>query len=157
KQRFEKVIDFPKDAPIHPGGHPFHNSAGGVEYVYFANPYPLTRVRADAEHLKRLGDYEAFTCLEPSSRLDKPRLERGDDGKLRWNWKKNTPPLGPHEQAQLVREGRLKEEEGLLQLRDADTGKAVEAHRGSVYWNNYRRRWVMIAVQFFGTSPLGEV
>src|SRR5262249_21771373 len=49
KQRFEKVADFPMDAPIHPGGHPFRKSAGGVEYVYFANPYPLTRVRADPD------------------------------------------------------------------------------------------------------------
>jgi hypothetical protein len=157
KQHFEKVADFPMDAPIHPGGHPFRKSAGGIEYVYFANPYPLTRVRADPDSLGRLADYEAFTCLKAGSRLDKPELDRDGDGKLRWGWKKNTPPLGPRDEAKLVREGRLKAAERLLHLRDAETGKSVEAHGGSVYWNNYRRRWVMIAVQMFGTSPLGEV
>jgi hypothetical protein len=42
-------------------------------------------------------------------------------------------------------------------LQDADTGKAVQAHAGSVYWNEYRHRWVLIAVQTYGTSFLGEV
>jgi len=38
-----------------------------------------------------------------------------------------------------------------------DSGETVLAHSGSVYWNAYRRRWVMIAVQVFGSSVLGEV
>jgi hypothetical protein len=39
-----------------------------------------------------------------------------------------------------------------------ETGKTVIAHGGSVYWNAYRNRWVMIAVESFGsTSFLGEV
>ena len=72
-------------------------------------------------------------------------------------WKKNTPAVGPAEQARLIRAGRLKAADALLQLRDADSGKEVLAHRGSVSWNAYRRRWVLIAVQSSGTSPLGEV
>ena len=34
---------------------------GEHEYVYFSRPYPLTRVRATAEALSKLGDYEAWT------------------------------------------------------------------------------------------------
>jgi len=83
--------------------------------------------------------------------------ERGGDGKIRYGWKKNTPFLGPRDEERLIRAGLLKPHEALLQLCDADSGKPVEAHRGSVYWNNYRRRWVMIAVQSMGTSALGEV
>src|SRR5262249_19051178 len=37
------------------------------------------------------------------------------------------------------------------------TGKTVSAHSGSVYWNKYRGRWVLIAVEMGGTSLLGEV
>jgi hypothetical protein len=37
-------------------------------------------------------------------------------------------------------------EEALLHLKDVETGKPVLAHSGTVYWNDYRRRWVMIAV-----------
>jgi glutamyl/glutaminyl-tRNA synthetase len=157
KQRFEKVTTFAPDAPAYPGGHPFRRTVDGVEYVYFATPYPLVRVRADPEHLKRLKDYEAFTCLQAGSRLDKPQLDRGPDGALRYGWKKDTPAVGPGEQARLIRAGLLKPEEALLQLRDADSGKPGSAHGGSVYWNEFRKRWVMIAVQSAGTSYLGEV
>ena len=31
------------------------------------------------------------------------------------------------------------------------------AHAGSVYWNAYRKRWIMITVEVGGTSYLGEV
>jgi hypothetical protein len=66
------------------------------------------------------------------------------------------PAVGPGEQAKLIKSGDLKPEEALLHLTDAQTGKPVTAHGGSVYWNEYRRRWVMIAVETFGTSVLGE-
>jgi hypothetical protein len=45
-----------------------------------------------------------------------------------------------------------------LQLQDVDTGGMVVTHGGSVFYNAYRRRWVMIALQQSGTSSLlGEV
>jgi len=45
-----------------------------------------------------------------------------------------------------------------LNLRDVETGRTVIAHGGSVYWNHYRKRWVMIAVESYGTSSmLGEI
>ena len=30
-------------------------------------------------------------------------------------------------------------------------------HGGSVYWNDYRQRWIMIGLEAFGTSVLGEI
>jgi len=38
-----------------------------------------------------------------------------------------------------------------------DSGKPVLVHGGSVYWNDYRSRWVMIALEGWGTSMLGEI
>jgi hypothetical protein len=157
EQRFEKVAEFAMDVPVVPSGHPFRRTVDGIEYVYFATPYPLVRVRATAEDFQNLSSYEAFTCLQEGSRLDDPRLDRGEDGSLRYAWKKNTPAVGPKEQADLIQAGHLKPEEALLQLRDRDTGKPVFAHRGSVYFNRCRNKWVMIAVQSGGTSFLGEV
>jgi hypothetical protein len=157
KQQFEKFAQFDEGAPVYPGGHPFKRKVDGVEYVFFASPYPLVRVRADAEHLKDLTKYESFTPLKEGSRLDKVRLDRDAGGALRYGWKKDTPPLSPKDQDKLVRDGQMKPEEALLHLRDVDTGKPVLAHSGSVYWNDYRKRWVMIALQLFGTSVLGEV
>jgi hypothetical protein len=157
KQQFEKVTQFDMDAPVHPGGHPFRRVVDGVDYVYFANPYPLVRVRANPEHLRRLDRYEAFTCLKEGSRLTNVELDRTGRGTLRYGWKKDTPAVTPQEQAKLLQAGRLKPEEAWLQLQDADTGKPVQAGGGSVYWNAYRGRWVMITVQSFGSSFLGEV
>ncbi|MFL5340595.1 MAG: hypothetical protein ACJ8F7_10635, partial [Gemmataceae bacterium] len=156
KQQFERVAEIDMKAPIFPTGHAFRHRDSDTEYVYFASPYPLTRVRATGDDFLHADRYEAFTCLKEGSRLDDPLLDRDDSGKLRYAWKRNTPPVGPMEQSKLVAQKRIKREEGLLQLRDHD-GKPVILHAGSVAWNEYRKRWTMIAVQWGGTSFLGEV
>ena len=33
----------------------------------------------------------------------------------------------------------------------------MDGHGGSVYWNEYRKRWIMIVGQAGGTSYLGEI
>jgi hypothetical protein len=157
KQQFEKLVEFPMDAPAVLGGHPLKHVVEGVEYVYFANPFPLVRVRADVEHLRDPASYEAFTCLEAGSRLDEVRLDRADDGTLRYGWKRNTPPMGLDQQRKLIKAWHLTRQEALPHLCELETGKPLLAHRGTVYWNAYRRRWVMIATETFGTSMLGEV
>jgi hypothetical protein len=157
RERFEKVVTFPEGAPAYPSGHPFRHTDGGVEFVYFATPYPLVRVRAEPEQLSDLRNYEVFTCLLPSGGDGKPRIDRGDDGAVRYSWRKGAPPLTPTEQARLVKTGVLRAGERLQALRDADTGETVLAHAGSVSWNAFRRRWVMITVQTMGRSFLGEV
>jgi hypothetical protein len=156
KKQFRKVAAFDLKAPLLPQGHSFHHTEGGVEFVYFANPYPLTRVKADAAALARPAEYEGFTCLKEGTTPADGKVDR-DGGRVRWSWKKGTSPLTPAQEAKLVKSGALRADEALTHLRDADTGKAVVAHGGSVYWNDYRKRWVMIVVQSFGTSALGEV
>jgi hypothetical protein len=156
-QAFNQAVAFKMGAPAYPGGHPFHHTEDSVDYVYFADPYPLTRVRASPGHLKDLASYETFTCLKEGSRLEKPEIDRKPDGRARYAWKRNTPAVGPAEQQKLIQAGHLKHDEAWLHLQDRDTGKPVLAHRGSVYWNSYRRRWVLITVQSGGTSFLGEV
>jgi len=157
KQQFEKVAPFDLGAPALPGGHPFLHVVDGVRYVYFATPYPLVRVRAEPEALKDLARYEAFTCLKEGTPLDEMQVDRRADGGVRYGWKRNTPAVGPGDQAKLTKAGKLRPEEALLQLQDCGTGDPVLAHAGSVYWNEYRHRWVMIAEQAYGTSMLGEI
>lgn len=157
RQRFEQVTEFEMGRPAYPFGHPYLRTVGGTSYVYFADPYSMLRVRATAEHLKNLAEYEAYSCLKPGAGLDKPALDRGPGGRLRYGWKKNTPVVGQADQKKLIQTRQMKAGEALLQLQDADTGRLIEAHRGSACWNAYRRRWVMITVETGGTSPLGEV
>ena len=40
---------------------------------------------------------------------------------------------------------------------DVDSGNSVRSHRGSVNWNAFRNRWIMIACEQGGTSNLGEI
>jgi hypothetical protein len=158
EQRFEKRAAIPLDAPTRPFGHPFLALDQETTYVYFADPFPLARVRADAKSLLNLATYEAFTCLLPGSTVENPRLDRDASGVLRYQWRKNAPALDGVGQDRLVKRGVLKTSEGLVGLRDFESGRRVVAHRGSTYWNPWRRRWVMIAVEVGGaTSYLGEV
>ncbi len=157
RERFEHLATVDMKAPAFPRGHALRHTDGGVEYVYFAHPYPLTRVRATAEDFQRPKRYETYTCLRDGTRLADARLDRDERGRLRYAWRKDTPAVGPTEQKQLIATGKIKASEALLGLRDRDSGKAILAQSGSVYWNEYRRRWVMIAVQSGGTSYLGEI
>jgi hypothetical protein len=156
-QQFRKVAQFDLHAPDYPRGQTFQRSEGGQEYVYFCEPYPLTRVPADPERMRDPSAYEAYTCLKEGTRCEQGELDRAADGSLRYSWKKNTPPVGPRDQVELIKAGKMRPEEGLLHLQDVDSGKAVLAHSGSVQWNAFRKRWVMIAVEQFGTSMLGEL
>ncbi|HON66363.1 MAG TPA: hypothetical protein PLS23_07685 [Phycisphaerae bacterium] len=157
KQVFEKIADIPMDAPVWPGGHPFKLTVDGTEYVYFAHSLPFSRVKATAAAFTDLSQYEAFTCLEPGTRVADGRIDRDAAGKIRYGWKRNTPVVSPQDERKLVETGKLKADEALLQLQDADTGKPVLAHAASVYWNEYRQRWVLIVCEFYGTSLLGEI
>ena len=151
-QEFEKRLEFPIDAPAAPHGHPFIHRDDGAEYVYFGDPYPLTRTLAHPTSLLDLSAYECFTCLSPDG-----EVERADDGSPRWAWRRGASPLTQEAEAELVEAGELRLKEARLQLRGAESGDPVMAHRGSVCWNEYRQRWVMIATQVGGTSLLGEV
>ncbi len=160
-QRFEKVVQFPDAATFggdYPSGHAFLHRERGVDYVYYASPYPLIRVPADPDQIGNPAAFESFTCLKPGTSRGQLQLDRGPEGALRYGWKRNTQVLPQEAQNRLIAAGRIRPTEALLNLRDADTGKTVLAHGGSVYWNDYRGRWVMIAVETFGSpSFLGEV
>ena len=157
KDTFESASDFDPEEPLYPLGHPVRGRSEDDKWLYFAAPFPLTRVRANVESYKDTSSYEAYTCLMPGSTLDKPEFDRDAAGKLRYSWRRGTPPVGPQEQAKLIKQGVLKESEALLQLRDAATGKTILAHTGSVEWNPHRGRWTNIILELFGTSVLGEI
>lgn len=155
---FRKVAELPLDAPVQPGGHTLRLPEDPQGTIYFSTPYPLTRVAGRVDAFTRADDFEAFTCLREGSRLEQPEIDRDDAGRARYSWKKNTPAIGPAEQAELLKSGLLRPHEALLQLRDRDTGRAVRAHSGSVYWNEFRGKFVLVTVEIGGeSSHLGEV
>lgn len=164
KAQFVPLVKLPPDAPLFPEGHPFRATQGGVTYLYFqprnGEAMPCMRVRADWDSVIRPAAYESFTCLQPGSRDDGDgaRLDRAPDGQLKWAWKADTAPVSAARQSALIKAGKMTGVEAPWPLQDADTGATVQTHGGSVFWNAYRKRWVMIAGQQGGTtSLLGEL
>lgn len=153
-ETFDRLVQFDLGAPLYPAGRPFPVDVDGEKYYYFPSwyPSPLTRVKADLKHITDANSYEGFTCLVAGSRYDKdaPRIDRGRGGRLSYAWKAGTPPLDYKQQKELIASGRMNPGEGLLHLTDVDTGAEIEGHSGSVYWNEFRRRWIMIAQKNVG-------
>jgi hypothetical protein len=160
-ETFRHSVTFPMKGPFPTGGHPLLQKDDGKEYFVFCDPFPRIRVLADIAALKKPQLYEAYTCLKPGSRLGveatTTELDRAADGVLHWSWKANTDAIGPAELQKLIQAGKIQERESPFQLHDVQTGKPVLAHRGSVAWNEYRHRWIMIFCQIGGTSMLGEI
>lgn len=161
KDVFEKIEDVPLNLPINPTGYPFRaKQADGTEYIYFTAPYPALRVRADWKSYLDLASYEGYTCLKPGTRYgdkDSVQLDRDSDGKLVWGWKKDTPPLNPKDRGDLVAAGKMKREESPFRLQDAEGGKPILLNNCSCFWNDYRKRYIMIASEAMGATMLGEV
>ena len=67
KGEFVHTADAPLTAAAGAISHTVRHTDGGVEYVYFAHPYPLTRVRATPADFLNPAAYESFTCLAGGS------------------------------------------------------------------------------------------
>jgi hypothetical protein len=159
-ERFEKVATVAVNPSLLPTGHAFRVKQGGVDYLYFTAPYPALRVKADRASYLDLTSYEGYTCLKTGSRYgekDKVELDRDSAGKLVWGWKKDTPPLSPKEQQNLVAAGKMSREDSPFRLQDAESGKPFLLHGGSCAWNAYRTKYVMIASEVLGATVLGEI
>lgn len=129
-------------------------------YMLFPAPrakvhvFPVVRVRATAADLGEPGSYELFSYLDAAS--GKPL--RDAEGRLQYRWVKEGKPITQPQERALIAQGLLSEAEALYQVRDVESRKPVQLHAGSVHWNEYRRKWVMIATQEGGESSyLGEV
>jgi hypothetical protein len=162
KETFEKKVDIALDHPLGPQGQAVTKRVtdGGVEYQLFAHwGPPNIRVSATLAKFLDLSAYEAYTPLASGTNFDgaNTKLDRDSAGKVVWSWKKSTPPLENRQQNELVKLGVMSADESPLVPRDVDSGRPVQLHSASVQWNEFRKRWVMIALEYDGTSKLGEV
>jgi hypothetical protein len=152
---------FPDDARLYAQGQAFQAPGDdGQDYVYFATPYPCIRVRARPGFYFDHTQYQAFTPLQAGSGLNEsdPALERDANGRVVWGWKRDTAALTAAAEHKLIQAGHLQPHEARWQTTAAATGDRVLLHGGSVRWNAFRNRWVLIAVQTYGKpSFLGEV
>jgi hypothetical protein len=142
KQIFESVAHW-EIHESHDVATPFRAFAGSNEYFYL---YPNYRVKADFASVTNLSEYEAFTCLADGAKYQGGTsvLDRAPDGRLRYEWRRNADRLTGSRVRELVKSGAIKTSEAWRQLHDVETGELVQGDRGSVCWNSYRGRWVMI-------------
>jgi hypothetical protein len=141
RQVFRKLAEFPTQARVLPDGRPFLVRAAGEEYYYQFRllTLPWIRVKADWDAVQRPDGYEVYTCYGPRAGTEP---ERDAQGKLVCGWKHNADPMFWDDQKALIASGKLKPEESLWQMRDLDSGQLIEARMGTVFWNEYRQRWV---------------
>ena len=144
---FEPVVRSDPDfLPYHNSGHAFAVDVDGKKYYYFATQFPLSvrmRVKAEWDHVLDPNRYEVLTSPKPpeSCRWIRAGGLIGDDAA---------------QMPSLIE--TLKEEKKDTHLYDVTSGQKVTPHGGSVYFNAWRNKWVMITVQQAGESSyLGEV
>jgi hypothetical protein len=127
----------------HPQGNAVRVKGEGVDWIYFSTPFCRTRVKADYDAVQNTSAYESLAWS----------AEHGD-----YVWQNARPPTTQKEEADLIADKKMPPDKARMQVVDAQTGKAVYLHAGSVHWNKHRERWVMVAVQMGGgDSYLGEV
>ncbi|MCB0852497.1 MAG: hypothetical protein KDD63_09755, partial [Bacteroidetes bacterium] len=97
--------------------------------------------------------YEAYTCFFICF-----NTELDFNNQIQYSWKSHTQPVDYNLQKKLIKTGKLKPEEAWLQLQNIEDGNPVISHAGSVYWNEFRKRYIMVFHQREGSSSnLGEV
>lgn len=156
KNEFEMMTEL-KLNKLHPTGHPVQVTDNGVDYLYFAHPFPYTRVKATMDAFLDQSQYEAYTCLKATNDPKSPEVIRNSQGEAEYKWRRGGVPFNKNLTKDLVKQRKLKAHEAVFQLRDRETGKPIQAHGGSLAWNEYRQKWVMIVLETFGSSFLGEI
>lgn len=161
KQEFDRLATFKFEEQWQcPRGHSFRHRERDQEFFYFSTPFPNVRVKADLASLLESASYEAWACIADGSEADpkKARLQRDGDGRLVYRWTGKAPPVGPKEEQEFIQAGLMEPAEACFLPVDIESSKQVQMHSGSVRWNPWRKRWILIAVQIGGDkSFLGEV
>jgi hypothetical protein len=160
-EQFVRRVQFDLNRPWHcPLDQAVEIREGGQTYLAFISAYAIVRVRPTLKDMSDQSQYETFTCLEPGARYDalRPRVEHDRAGHAVYGWKRGTDPITPAQERKLIVAGKIRPAEAYFQPQDLDSREAIELHRGSLAWNEFRRKWILIAVQTGGKSSLlGEV
>lgn len=136
KNHFEPLVKWENAKMAHDTAHSFRATVAGTNYIYV---YANYRVQENWRAVTNLARYEAFTSVGADGKAD-----RDANGKLRWAWRAGAERLSPGRERQLIKDGAYKREEGWMRAIDVETTQPIDLDRGSVYWNEYRKRWIMI-------------
>ncbi|NND05297.1 MAG: hypothetical protein HKN87_02865 [Saprospiraceae bacterium] len=126
--------------------HPFLVRQDETEpYYYLASELAMSRISSSLDAVVRPERYEQFSCLLPATKSENgEKVERDEIGQPIYKWRRNTKALNYRGESDLVEKGLLAQSEKLLHTRDVWSGEPIDVGRGSVSWNAYRKRWIMI-------------
>jgi len=135
--------------PYRNTAHAFRVDVDGKPYYYFTAPSPMNprlRVRATWDHVIDANRYEVLTTLLPDAGEGRPR------------WVTFAEALAGMDTGKTAVIDALEAEAKDLRVYDAESGKAVVPHNGTVHYNAHRQRWIGVFSQQFGDpSYLGEI
>ncbi|WP_372370082.1 hypothetical protein [Candidatus Uabimicrobium sp. HlEnr_7] len=131
KSCFEPLTVFKPD-DLYPRGHPLRAKVNGEEYLFFGHPHPQpfpnVRVKASWKDVQNPKSYEVLTKKSST-----------------FAWKR---------QAKYI----TVDDEDWVYTRDINSKKNLRIHAGSIFWNAYRKRWILIGQELDGdASFLGEI
>ena len=156
---FDRIKTFEREnAWQHPRGHAVTGRGANAGYFLFRAkhehhaPFPAVRVKATLSALSEPSTYEAFTCRRADGSIERDEADRAV-----WAWRRHAVPLTQTDERALLRSGQLREEEAHYQVRDLEKRKPMDLAAGSVCWNEFRQKWVLLAQQRGGTSFAGEI
>ncbi|MCZ2340330.1 MAG: hypothetical protein LC104_00875 [Bacteroidales bacterium] len=142
-----------------PAGHPIPYTEAGKRWLLFGSPTPNVRVPATLTAVLDPNQYEAWTCQKPGSDPKAPEILLGADGAPQWRWQKELPPTTSEREHNWIKARTLSPRHArFCPTHVADAQEQIRLHSGTVRWNAYRKRWILVAGQFGGKkSFLGEV
>jgi len=141
-------------------------------YVYYASAFAMARAPATFEGIEDPSTYEYFT---PCAAEDAGGCDMQPGHALNasaWGWKRanldgapgGVAYFGPAQEAAMLKAGALAHDAARMQVVDAATKAPIGGvlSRGSVNWNAFRRKYVLIADrtddgETDGTSRFGEI
>ena len=136
-----------------------HKSAHAVAVKYGDTSgyclQPWERVARNLTAFTTPEQYEYYSCLEEvdpagakaSASLINERhykINRDASGRPLLKWRSGAMPYTASVQKQLLQEGKIKENEIWLSLIELGSGKRLSDFTGSISFNCYRDRWIMI-------------
>jgi hypothetical protein len=155
---FESLVTFGPQ-PIGPpdGSHDLKLSENGQEWIYFADPFPYCRVKATLADYSDPEKYEYWTCVKSGPKPGTEAIDRDMAGKLQFQWRRNSKAWDQKTQQEWIGKKQIQIEECPIQLK-SKTGESITTARGTVSWNKYRKKWLMVFGQIYGKpSLLGEI
>lgn len=148
REVFELLQNLPLEGHWqHPHGHPVR--AG--DFFLFGLSFPNVRAAAKLAAITNASAYEAWSCLPDGVAAKEAKKV------VPYRWTRHAAPTGAKEEKDLAASGALRPEEAYFQPRDVETGRVVQMHSGTVNWNEWRKKWVLISSEIGGSSMLGEI